>query len=80
MRRVPLLAWIALGVVGAHLLVFWMLADKHYLPKVRYLPPEQPPTFELRRQAGLDARTGEPVNRSDFTVSTRLATPPPKRN
>ena len=79
LRRVPLLAWIAAGVIVAHALFFYLVAHSHFLPNARYVPPPTP-AVNFGVSAGpatLDPRTGEVVTEHDFTVSTRLATVPP---
>ena len=75
--RVPLAAWVVGAVVGVHLLFFWWAADKHFLPKTRYVPPLPTPNFAARRNVTTDPQTGEVTTRSDFVVSTTLATPKP---
>ena len=74
--RVPLPVWIVAGVVALHLLFFWLVADKHYLPKARYIPPVPTPNFAARRTTTVDPQTGEVTMRSDFVISTKFATPP----
>ena len=77
-RKVPLAAWIIGGVVGVHLLAFWLLADKHFLPKARYLPPPTPAVnFAAGAHASVDPQTGAVTTEQEFTVSTLLVTPPP---
>ena len=75
--RIPLPVWIVAGVVAVHLLFFWWVADKHYLPKTRHIAPAPTPNFAVRRTTTLDPQTGEVITRNDFVVSTKLATPPP---
>ena len=75
--RVPLAVWIVVGVVVVHLLFFWVVSDKHFLPKTRYVPPAPTPNFGARRSTTVDPQTGEITTRSEFVVSTKLATPPP---
>ena len=76
---VPLAVWIVLAVVAFHALAFWVLADKHFLPKTRYVPPPPPPVnFGARRQTSVDPRTGEVTTVSEYVVSTRLASPTPQ--
>ena len=75
--RVPLAVWIVLAVVAFHALAFWMLADKHFLPKTRYIAPLPPANFGARQQTSVDPRTGEVTTESEYVVSTRLASPTP---
>lgn len=75
--RVPLAVWIILAVVGAHLAFFWAVSDKHFLPRTRYVPPPPTPNFGARRTESVDPQTGERTTRTDFVVSTQLATPLP---
>ena len=79
-RRVPLTVWVIGGVVAVHVLFFWWAADKHFLPKARYVPPPLVPNFAARRSVTVDPQTGEATTREDFVVSTRLATPRPSRS
>ncbi len=75
--KVPLPVWIIGAVVGVHALAFWLLADKHFLPKARYLPPPTPAVnFAAGDRSSVDPQTGEMTTERQFTVSTRLATPP----
>ncbi len=77
-RGLPLALWVGLAVVGAHLLFFLLVWDKHFLPKVP--PPPPPPlaiNFGARQTRTVDPRTGATVTEQDFTVSTQLASPPP---
>ena len=76
--RVPLAVWIVLAVVAFHALAFWMLADKHFLPKTRYIPPPPPANFGARQQTSVDPRTGEVTTESEYVVSTHLASPTPQ--
>jgi hypothetical protein len=76
-RRVPLIVWLALGVIGAHALFFWLVWDKHFLPRVPPPPPGPPPVnFQVRDKQIVDPQSGQPVVERDFTISTNLATPP----
>ena len=75
-RRVPLAVWIVLGVVAAHLLFFWAVSDKGFLPKARYVPPPPTPNFGAGERRSVDPQTGETTTERQFQVSTRLATPP----
>ena len=75
---VPLAVWIVLAVVAFHALAFWVLADKHFLPKTRYIPPLPPANFGARQQTRVDPRTGEVTTESEYVVSTRLASPTPQ--
>lgn len=77
MRRVPVAVWVVLGVVAAHLLFFWVVADKHFLPKTRYIAPAPTPNFGARRSTSVDPQTGEVTTHEEFVVSTRLVKPPP---
>ena len=74
----PLAVWIVLAVVACHALAFWVLADKHFLPKTRYVPPLPPANFGARQQTSVDPRTGEVTTESEYVVSTHLASPTPK--
>ena len=51
--KVPLPVWIIGAVVAVHALAFWLLEDKHFLPKARYLPP---PTPAVNFAAGQNGR------------------------
>ncbi len=74
--RVPLPVWVIGAVVAVHALAFWLLADKHFLPKARYLPPPTPAVnFAAGDRSSVDPQTGETTTERQFTVSTRLATP-----
>ena len=75
--RVPLAVWIVLDVVSVHMLFFWAVSNKHFLPKTRYVAPAPTPNFGARRSTTVDPQTGEVTTRSEFVVSTKLATPPP---
>ena len=76
--KVPLPVWVVGAVVAVHALAFWLLADKHFLPKTRYLPPPTPAVnFAAGDRSSVDPQTGETTTERQFTVSTRLATPPP---
>jgi hypothetical protein len=75
--RVPLAVWIGAGVVAAHALFFWLVWDKHFLPKVPPAPPTPPPVnFGVRETQSRDPQTGETLVERDFSISTHLATPP----
>ena len=76
-RRVPLAVWVVGGVFVVHALFFWWVADKHFLPRTRYIPPPPTPNFAARHTVTVDPQTGETTTRSDFVVSTTLATPVP---
>ena len=76
-RRIPLAAWVILAVVAAHLIFFWVVADKHFLPKTRHVPPAPPVNFAARADTSTDPATGETITEQQFVVSTHLATPPP---
>ena len=73
--RVPLPVWIVLGVVLTHVLFLWLVADKHYLPEARYVPPPPTPNFAGGTVRSVDPRTGEGTTESQFVVSTVLAPP-----
>ena len=76
-RRYTMAIWIAPCVIGAHALFFWAVWDKHFLPKVPPPPATPPPVnFAARQTESTDPRTGQTVVEHDFTISTRLATPP----
>ena len=75
----PLAVWVAGVVVAGHVLFFWMVADKHFLPKTRYVTPPPPPNFAARRTVTTAPQTGEVTTRNDFVVSTTLATPRPTK-
>lgn len=56
-----------------HLGAFWLLADKHFLPKALQVPRRPPANFAAgERTLAVDPVTGEKVTRRDFVVSTRL--------
>jgi hypothetical protein len=75
--RVPTVVWVAVGVVVVHALFFWLVWDKHFLPRVPPPPLGPPPVnFQVRDKPGVDPQTGRPVLERDFTISTQLATPP----
>ena len=76
LRRVPLAVWIVLGVVAVHVLLFWAVSDKHFLPKARYVPPAPTPNFGTGEHRSVDPQTGEATTERQFQVSTVLATPP----
>ncbi len=76
-RRVPLAVWIVLAVVAFHLVFFWVVSNKHFLPKARYVAPAPTPNFGARQTVSTDPQTGEVTTRRDFVVSTTLATPRP---
>ena len=76
LSRVPRPVWIALAVAALHLLLLWAVADKHYLPEARYVPPAPTPNFGARSTVLVDPRTGGTTTRTDFVVSTRLAPAP----
>lgn len=76
--RVPVAVWIIGAVVGAHVLFFWLVADKKFLPKTRYVPPLPPPdNFAARADTSVDPDTGETITEQRFVVSTHFSTPPP---
>ncbi len=70
--------WIVLGVVGVHLLFFWAVSNRHFLPKTRYVPPAPTPNFGSRQTVTVDPQTGERTVKSEFVVSTKLVTPVPQ--
>lgn len=71
--RVPLVAWVILGVVAVHVGAFWLLADKHFLPKVRRVPATPPADFAAQhRTKVVDPASSETVTESDYVVSTQL--------
>lgn len=76
-RKVPLAVWIALGVVGFHAVLFWLVADKRYLPKARHVPPPPPVNFGGGQQRTVDPRTGVVTTETFYVVSTKLASPAP---
>ncbi len=78
LRRVPLAVWIVLGVVAIHVLFFWAVSDKRFLPKARYVPPPPTPNFGAAERRSVDAQSGETTTERQFQVSTQLATPKPK--
>lgn len=78
LRRIPLAGWIVLGVVAIHVLFFWAVSDKHFLPKTRYVPPAPTPNFGAGEQRSVDPQTGAATTERQFQVSTQLATPRPK--
>lgn len=77
-RRVPLAVWIVLAVVAIHVVFFWAVSDKHFLPRTRYVPPAPTPNFGTGETRSVDPRTGETTTERQFQVSTRLATPKPR--
>lgn len=64
------IAWLVLGVVLAHLALFWYVAGWDALPKMPFVPP---PTFIAREASWTDEATGELVTYREYQVSTRLA-------
>lgn len=60
---------IALGVLLAHLAVFWLLSDKRVLPKKKHVPR---PNFIYREKVIVDEETGEKTIHREITVSTKL--------
>lgn len=74
----PLAVWIGLAVVAVHVLLFWAVSDKGFLPKARYVPPPPTPNFGAAEQRGVDPQTGEATTERQFQVSTTLATPKAK--
>ncbi len=64
--------WVVLGVVAAHLGLFWLVADTSALPKVTPIPR---PTFVAKEAKWTDEVTGEKMVYREFSVSTRLAMP-----
>ena len=76
--RVPLSVWIIGAVVAVHALAFWLLADKHFLPKTRYLPPPTPAVnFAAGDRSSIDPQTGELRRPSGNSRSARVW--PPRR-
>ena len=71
--------WVIVGVAVAHVLFFWAVADKHFLPETPHIPPAPPANFAARVQTSLDPVTGETVTEQQFVISTHLAAPPPPR-
>lgn len=61
------LAWIVLGVAGAHAVAFWWLGGRKIFP-----PPPAPPTFEARRVLDADGREAT----REFTVPSELSPRP----
>ena len=58
-------------------MAFWVLADKHFLPKTPYIPPPPPANFGARQQTRIDPESGEVTTESEYVVSTHLASPAP---
>ena len=75
--RVPLAVWVILGVAAAHVLFFWVVADKHFLPEAPHVPAAPPVNFAAREQTSLDPVTGETVTEQQFVISRHVATPTP---
>ncbi len=76
-RRMPTAGWIVLGVVAFHAVAFWVVADRHFLPKVPRVPPPQPANFGAGQRTSVDPQTGEVTTETQYVVSTRLASPAP---
>jgi hypothetical protein len=78
LARVPLAVWICVAVVAAHGLFFWLVWNKHFLPKVPPAPvAPTPANFTVLETRRVDPRTGATVIERQFTLSTSLASPPP---
>jgi hypothetical protein len=77
----PAARWgvLAAAVAVAHGLIFWAVADKHFLPKALRFGSSAPPPradFTARERKVIDPRTGrETAILREFNVSTRLAAP-----
>ena len=71
----PLAVWIGLAVVAVHVLLFWAVSDKGFLPKARYVPPPPTPNFGTGESRSVDPQTGETTTERQFQVSTQMATP-----
>ena len=63
---------IATAVIGAHALLFWLVADTNPLPKIPYVAP---PNFVAKEATWTDQETGEKMVCREFKVSTKLAMP-----
>lgn len=71
------IAWVIAGVIALHLGAFWLVAGKHFLPKVRRAPPREPAVnFAAGQRTTVDPATGEKVLERDYVVSTRLRPAP----
>ena len=68
MKR-PSVALIVFGVLAAHVVFFWLVADAKVLPQRPYFPP---PNFGAREAHVVDMQTGEKLIYREFTVSTKL--------
>ncbi len=72
-RKVPLRCGSSLGWWRSTRWRSGWLADKHFLPKARYLPPPTPAVnFGAAGRSSVDPQTGEITTERQFTVSTRL--------
>lgn len=67
------IALIAVAVLAAHALFFWLVADAPALPKTPYVPPAN---FGSYTQEITDPQTGEKSVYREFTVSTKLPAHP----
>jgi hypothetical protein len=63
---------IVAGVVAAHALLFWLIADMHVLPKREYIPPPEPPNFATAEFTTTDPQTGGKIIIHQYNVSTKL--------
>ena len=66
---------VAMGVFVAHIAVLMIWMQFQPRPPLRKPIPQE---FIVREQAVVDPNTGEHVVVREFTVSTKLATPPAK--
>ena len=60
---------IAVAVMAAHALIFWLVAGARVLPNTPHVPP---PNFGSRSAEITDPQTGEKMVYREFTVSTKL--------
>jgi hypothetical protein len=63
---------IVLAVAAVHGAVFWLVADKHVLPRREYIPPPEPPNFAAAEFTATDPQTGGKIVVRQFNVSTKL--------
>jgi hypothetical protein len=66
------IALIAVAVIAAHGLLFWMISGASALPKANYIPP---PNFVAKEAKFVDKATGEKMVYHEYHVSTKLALP-----
>jgi hypothetical protein len=64
-----LIVGIAIGVIAAHGLLFWLVGNSSALPKIEYVPPDN---FHAKAADFTDPKTGDKLHIEEFTVSTRF--------